>query len=136
LDPDDLKEFLKMKPDHSTMIKFVDDRLSSCIGIISAEPIIIRLIFRDITGIDEDVSEKITEFIDKIITTISKEIEILCKNNVFKDNIEPEIAASMLFGGVITMVFQYGNKNKNFMDKSITNAMSILYILGVYKNNH
>ncbi|MCL2155403.1 MAG: TetR/AcrR family transcriptional regulator, partial [Leptospirales bacterium] len=33
LDPDDLKEFLKMKPDHSTMIKFVDDRLSSCIGI-------------------------------------------------------------------------------------------------------
>jgi len=134
LDTDDLKEFLKMKPDHDTMIKFIDDRLSSCLGIISEEPIIIRLIFRDITGIDEDVSEKVSEFIDKIIIIISREIEVLCKNNIFKDNIEPDIAAAMLFGGVIMMVYQYSNKNKDYMDRKITNAMSILYLLGVFND--
>jgi AcrR family transcriptional regulator len=135
LDPDDLKKFLEMKPDPNTMIKFIDDRLSSCLGIISDEPIIIRLIFRDIAGIDEDVSEKVAEFLDKVITIIAKEIDVLCKNNIFKDDIEPEIAASMLFGAVIMMVFQCSNKNKDFMDKNITNAMSTLYLLGVYKSN-
>jgi AcrR family transcriptional regulator len=135
MDPDDLKEFLEKKPDHNTMIKFIDDRISSCIGIISDEPIIIRLIFRDITGIDEDVSEKVAEFIDRIITIIAKEIEILCKNKIFKDNIEPEVASATLFGGVIMTVFQYINKNKNYMDKKIPNSMSILYILGVYNHN-
>ena len=134
LDPDDLKEFIALKPDHDTMIKFIDDRLSSCLGIISEEPIIIRLIFRDISGIDEDVSEKVSEFLDKIIMIISREIEILCKHKIFKDDIEPDITAAMLFGGVIMMVFQYSNKNKNYMDRTITNAMSQLYILGVYND--
>jgi len=134
LDPDDLKEFLKMKPDHETMIKFIDERLSSCLGIISEEPIIIRLIFRDISGIDEDVSEKVADFLEKITAIISREIEVLCKNNIFKTDIEPDIAAAMLFGGVIMMVFQYSNKNKNYMDRKITNTMSTLYILGVYND--
>ncbi|MCL1865085.1 MAG: TetR/AcrR family transcriptional regulator [Spirochaetes bacterium] len=134
LDPDDLKEFLNMRPDHNTMIRFIDDRISSCLGIISDEPIIIRLIFRDIPGIDEDVSEKVAEFLDKIITIISQEIEVLCKSNIFKENVEPEIAAAMLVGGVIMMVFHYSNKNKNYRDKNITNAMSMLYLLGVYNN--
>jgi AcrR family transcriptional regulator len=133
LDPDDLKEFLEMEPDHNTMIKFIDDRISSCLRIISDEPIIIRLIFRDIPGIDEDVSVKVVEFLDKVIMIIAQEIDALCKNNIFKDNVEPEIAASMLVGAVIMMVFQYSNKNKNYMDRKITNAMSILYLLGVYK---
>ena len=132
LDPDDLKSFLEMKPNHDTMIKFIDERISACLGIISEEPIIIRLIFRDIPGIDEDVSEKVAEFIDKLITIMSREIEVLCKNKIFKDDVEPDITAAMLFGGIIMMVFQCSNKNKNYMDRKITNAMSILYLLGVF----
>ena len=135
MDPDELKEFLEMTPDHNSMIKFIDDRISSCLRIISDEPIIIRLIFRDIPGIDEDVSEKVSEFLDKVITVISQEIEVLCKNSIFKEDVEPDIAASMLVGGVIMMVFQYSNKNKNYMDGNIANMMSKLYLLGVHKNN-
>ena len=135
MDPDDLKEFLGKKPDHKTMLKFIDSRLSSCLGIISEEPIIIRLIFRDIPGIDEEVSERVTEFMDKIITIIAREIDVLCKNNIFKNDIVPDVAAATLFGGVIMMVFQYINKNKNYMDKKLTNSMSILYILGVYNHS-
>jgi len=135
LDSDDLKDFLEKKPHHDTMIKFIDDRISACLGIISDEPIIIRLIFKDIAGIDEEVSEKVAEFINKVITIIAKEIEVLCKNKIFKDNIEPEVAAATLFGGVIMAVFHYIDNNKNYMDKKIPSSMSILYILGVYHND-
>ena len=136
LDPDDLKDFLEKKPCHDTMVKFIDDRISASLKIISDEPIIIRLIFKDIAGIDEDVSEKVAEFVDNVITVIAKEIEVLCKNKIFKDNIDPEVAAATLFGGVIMTVFQYINKNKDYMDKKIAGSMSILYILGVYREDH
>ena len=51
-----------MKPDNETIVKFIDNRISSCLAVISAEPIVIRLIYRDIAGIDEEVSEKVSEF--------------------------------------------------------------------------
>jgi AcrR family transcriptional regulator len=134
LDPDDLKEFLKMKPDNDTIVKFIDNRIASCLGVISDEPIVIRLIYRDIAGIDEEVSEKVSEFLEKITQVISKEIEILRNNHIFKSEIEPDIAASMLVGGVMMIVYQYSNKNKNYLDQAVTKAMSILYLHGVYES--
>ena len=134
LDPDDLKDFLKMKPDNETIVKFVDERISSCLSVISTEPIVIRLIYRDIAGIDEEVSEKVSEFLEKITMVISKEIEVLRNNNIFKSEIEPDIAASMLVGGVMMIVYQYSNNNKDYLDKSVTKAMSVLYLHGVYES--
>ena len=124
LDPDDLKEFLRMKPENDTIVKFIDNRIASCLGVISDEPIVIRLIYRDIAGIDEEVSEKVSEFLEKITMVISKEIEVLRNNHIFKSEIEPDIAASMLVGGVMMIVYQYSNKNKNYLDQAVTKAMS------------
>jgi len=134
LDPDDLKEFLRMKPDNETIVKFIDNRIASCLGVISDEPIVIRLIYRDIAGIDEEVSEKVSEFLEKITQVISKEIEVLRNNHIFKSEIEPDIAASMLVGGVMMIVYQYSNKNKNYLDQAVTKAMSVLYLHGVYES--
>ncbi len=134
LDPDDLKEFLRMKPENDVMVKFIDSRIASCLSVISDEPIVIRLIYRDIAGIDEEVSEKVSEFLEKITLVISKEIEILRNNHIFKKEIEPDIAASMLVGGVMMIVYQYSNKNKDFLDKAVTKAMSVLYLHGVYES--
>ncbi len=134
LDPDDLKEFLRMKPEKDVMIKFIDNRIASCLAVISDEPIVIRLIYRDIAGIDEEVSEKVSEFLEKITMVISKEIEVLRNNHIFKSEIEPDIAASMLVGGVMMIVYQYSNKSKDYLDKTVTKAMSVLYLHGVYEN--
>lgn len=134
LDPDDLKEFLKMKPENETIVKFIDNRISSCLAVISDEPIVIRLIYRDIAGIDDEVSEKVSEFLEKVTQVISKEIDVLRINHIFKSEIEPDIAASMLLGGVMMIVYQYSNKNKNYLDQSVTKAMSVLYLHGVYES--
>jgi len=134
LDPDDLKEFLRMKPDNETIVKFIDNRISACLAVFSAEPIVIRLIYRDIAGIDEEVSEKVAEFLEKITQIISKEIEVLRNNNIFKSEIEPDIASSMLVGGVMMIVYQYSTKKKDFLDKAVTKAMSVLYLHGVYES--
>jgi len=133
LDPDDLKEFLKMKPENETIVKFIDNRISSCLAVISDEPIVIRLIYRDIAGIDDEVSEKVSEFLEKVTQVISKEIDVLRINHIFKSEIEPDIAASMLLGGVMMIVYQYSNKNKNYLDQTVTKAMSVLYLHGVYE---
>jgi len=134
LDPDDLKEFLRMKPENETIVKFIDNRIAACLAVFAAEPIVIRLIYRDIVGIDEEVSEKVAEFLDKISMVISKEIEVLRINHIFKNEIESDIAASMLVGGVMMIVYQYSNKSKDYLDKAVTKAMSVLYLHGVYES--
>ncbi|HOP30965.1 MAG TPA: TetR/AcrR family transcriptional regulator [Spirochaetota bacterium] len=133
LDPDDLGDFLERKPEMDTIVKFVDDRIASCLSVLSNEPIVIRLIYRDIVGIDEEVSEKVSTFLIKVIEIISKEIEILRDNSIFKKDVEPHIAASMLLGAIMMIVYQYSKSNKDYLDKSVTKAMAITYLHGVYE---
>lgn len=135
LDPDDLKEFIHAKPDKESMIKFIDNRVSSCLKIIADEPIIIKLIYRDISGIDDEVSDKVSGFLTKITNVIAREIDTLRSNNIFKQEIKPDIAASMLVGGVMMIVFQYTTQNQDFLDSELSKAMSVLYLHGVYENN-
>lgn len=133
LDPDDLGDFLEKKPDIDTIVRFVDDRIASCLSVLSNEPIVIRLIYRDIIGIDEEVSEKVSIFLTKIIEIISKEIEILRDNSIFKKDVEPPIAASMLVGAIMMIIYQYSKNNKDYLDKTLTKAMAITYLHGVYE---
>jgi AcrR family transcriptional regulator len=135
LDPDDLKDFLKSKPDNETITRFIDNRIASSLAVFAAEPIVIRLIYRDIAGVDEEVSEKVAKFLDNITQVISKEIEVLRVNNIFKKDIESDIAAGMLVGGVMMIVYQYSSNKKNYLESAVTKAMAILYLHGVYENN-
>jgi AcrR family transcriptional regulator len=134
LDPDDLGDFLGRKPDMETIVRFVDDRIASCLSVLSNEPIVIRLIYRDIIGIDEEVSEKVSTFLAKVIEIISREIEVLRDNNIFKKDVEPPIAASMLVGAIMMIIYQYSKDKKDYLDKSVTKAMAITYLHGVYES--
>jgi len=134
LDPDDLKEFLKVKPDYDTIVKFIDNRVATSLAVFAAEPIVIRLIYRDITGIDEEVIVKVEHFLEKINQIISKEVEVLRNNNIFKKEIDPDIAASMLVGGIMMIVYKYSNINRDYLDKAVTKAISVLYLHGVYES--
>ena len=132
LDPDDLKDYLKTKPDTEILVKWIDNRISSCLELLSNEPIVIKLMYRDIVGIDEEVSEKVQIFTDHIVETISREIGILRDNGIFNKEIDPFITASMLVGGIMMVVYQYMKQKKNFLDKNVTKSMAILYLHGVY----
>lgn len=134
LDPEDLGDFLHKKPDNDTIVHFVDERIASCLVVLSNEPIVIRLIYRDIIGIDEEVSEKVSIFLTKIIEIISREIEVLRDNNIFKKDVEPPIAASMLVGAIMMIIYQYSQKKQDYLDKSLTKAMAITYLHGVYES--
>ncbi len=132
LDPDDLGEFFKVKPDNETIINFINNRISSCLETFALEPIVIRLIYRDIAGVDDEVTMKVDLFLGKIHNIISKEIEVLRDNGIFKKEIEPDIASSMLIGGIMMIVYRYSLKNKDFLSNPVTRAMAILYLQGVY----
>ncbi|HPS59044.1 MAG TPA: TetR/AcrR family transcriptional regulator [Spirochaetota bacterium] len=132
LDPDDLKDYLKTKPDNETIIKFVDNRISLCLELLSNEPIVIKLMYRDIVGIDDEVSDKVQIFTNNIVETIAHEIAILRDNGIFKKEIDPFIASSMLVGGIMMVVYEYMKQKKNFLDKNVTKSMAVLYMHGVY----
>lgn len=132
LDPDDLKDYLKSKPDTDVLVRWIDNRISSCLELLSNEPIVIKLMYRDIVGIDEEVSEKVQIFTDHIVETISREIAILRDNGIFNKELDPFITASMLVGGIMMVVYQYMKQKKNFLDKNVTKSMAILYMHGVY----
>ncbi len=132
LDPDDLKDYLKTKPDTEVLVRWIDNRISTCLELLSNEPIVIKLMYRDIVGIDEEVSEKVQIFTDHIVETISREIGILRDNGIFKKELDPLITASMLVGGIMMVVYQYMKQKKNFLDKNVTKSMAILYMHGVY----
>jgi len=135
LDPDDLKEFLRKKPEYDTIVKFVDNRIAGVLSVFSTEPIVIRLIYRDIVGVDDEVTTHVDRFMGRITTVLSKEIEVLRNNNIFRSGVDPDIAASMLVGGIMAIVFRYSKKHKDFLDKAVTTAMSINYLHGVYEEN-
>ena len=132
LDPDDLKDYLKMKPEKEILVKFIDNRISSCLAVISEEPIVIKLIYRDITGVDDEVTEKVYIFLDNIIDIIAREITILRDNKIFQKDIEPYVASSMLVGAVMMIIYQYAKQKKSLLDKNLTKAMAIVYLHGVY----
>ena len=132
LDPDDLKDYLKTKPDTETLIKFIDNRISSCLALLSDEPIVIKLMYRDIMGIDDEVSDKVQIFMDNIVETIAREVAILRDNGIFKKDIDPFITSSMLVGGIMMIVYQYSKKKKSYLEKNVTKSMAILYLHGVY----
>jgi len=133
LDPDDLKDFLNKKPDSNVIIDFVDNRIAACLSILSNEPIVIKLIYRDIPGIDEEVSEKVSGFIERVIDIIAREIDTLKKFGVYKRDIEPSVAASMLVGAIMMIMYQFIKKNQNSLDKAVTKAIAITYLHGVYE---
>jgi len=133
LDPDDLKEFMGKKPEPSSVIDFINKRISSSIEMIISEPIVIKLIFKDIVGIDTEVVERVNKSIDSIKAVIAREIEGLIEQGVFSTKINSRITASMLVGAIMMLVYEYDRRGENLLDDNIINSITATYLSGVYK---
>jgi len=134
LDPDDLNEYLKMKPEMDVLEQFIDNRVSLSLAAMTREPIVIKLIYRDIPGVDDEVTDKVTAFLDRLIDIISKEIELLRDHQIMKDTVDPFLAASMLVGAVMMIIYQYVRRRKSVADKNLSKQIALFYLHGVYNN--
>ncbi len=133
-DHDDLQEFFKSNPDSEYVIKFIGKRISGCISVLVNEPIVIKLVFKEIIGIDADVIEKVNESLLKIAKIIGREVKEIKARNIYKTNIDPEITSSMILGGVMMLVYEYEKKNLNILDKTVIESITDNYLKGVLAN--
>jgi len=132
-DRDDLNDFLKSGPDSKSMIEFIKNRISECISVLINEPVVIKLIFKDITGIDAEVVKKINKSVMQIKKIITNEIKDIIDMGIYKSNLNPIITSSMIVGGVMMIVYEYDIKKLNALDKSVIDAIAGNYLDGVLK---
>ena len=135
LDQDDLNDFLKKNKSSGDIENFIRSRIVSATGIILNEPIVIKLIFKDIQGIDEDITAVVDKVVQKIKNFIAEEIKKWIELKVFKNNLNADITASMLVGGVMLLIYEYGKKNKNILEKESVDAIVENYLNGAFKKN-
>jgi AcrR family transcriptional regulator len=133
LDPDDLKDFLKSNPSQKELVKFNTERVGECIRVIISEPIVIKLIFKDIVGIDEEVTDRVQKFLDYIVQVVQRDIDEIKKKGIYKKGLNPEVTAIMLIGAVMFMVYQYERLDKDIMEKEVINSVVSNYLAGVSK---
>lgn len=133
LDPDDLKDFLKTNPSQKELTRFNTERITECIRVIISEPIVIKLIFKDIVGIDEEVTDRVQKFLDYIVQVVQRDIEEIKKKGIYKKGLNPEVTAIMLIGAVMFMVYQFDRMDKDILDKEVISSVVSNYLGGVSK---
>lgn len=133
LDPDDLKDFLKGSPSQKGLLKFVNERLAACIQAIVEEPIVMKLIFKDIVGIDKEVVARVNKFLHYITTVVTRNTEEIQKKGIYKKTVNSEIVSMMLIGAVMFIVYEYDQMQKNVLDDDLVNNVATNFLHGIAK---
>jgi AcrR family transcriptional regulator len=133
LDPDDINEFIEKSPDLKSVQKFIMDRISGTISVLVKEPIVIKLIFKEIAGIDEDVVIRVNRTVSIIAKTISNEVDKIMSLGIYKSSLDSRITASMLVGGIMLIVYDFDKRGADVLDKSVIESIANNYLNGVLK---
>ena len=132
-DQDDFREFFSTNPQPDKIQEFINRRLSSCISVLLGEPIVIRLIFKEIIGVDSDVNDRVNKAVGGIEKIVSQEIEELMQKGIYKNTLDPLVTATMMVGGVMLVVYEQDKLKQGIVDQSVISAMSRYYLHGVLK---
>jgi len=133
LDVDDLRDLLKTNPQPKMVLKFVMERMFGCINAIINEPIVIKLIYKDIVGIDEEVVSRVTKFLENVNKIVAREIEEIKKKGIYKKTTNSDITALMLIGAVMYIVYDFDRRKLDVLDKEVVDTMVQNYLSGVIK---
>ncbi len=133
LDPDDINDFIEKSPDNKAVQKFIMDRISGTISVLVKEPIVIKLIFKEIAGIDDEVVNRVNRTVSIIAKTISNEIDKIKSLGIYKSSLDSRITASMLVGGIMLIVYDYDKRGADVLDKSVIESIANNYLNGVMK---
>ncbi len=130
LDIDEIKEIMKKEPTKTKIEELINERISKSLTIIIKEPIIIKLIFNEIDGIDNEISQKVYEAIRNIRDIIAAEIEEIKKWGIYKNDLNPKITASMLIGGIMMMVHEHSKNEINIVNEHVVRSIVNQYLYG------
>lgn len=133
LDRDDLNDFLKTNSTHKSLIEYINNRISAAINTLISETIILKLIFKDITGIDRGVIKRINKFIEFILKAIENNIGELFKKGLCRRELNPHDVSQIMMGGILFMANNHYNKQNNKIEKNIIGDLVNNYIQGLLK---
>jgi AcrR family transcriptional regulator len=133
MDADDLKDFLKSNPNTKSLSKYLTDRLKSIISAVIEEPIVIKLIYKDIIGIDEEVIARVNKFLEYLSKILIRDIEEVKKKGLYKKNTNSEITAFMLIGGVLLLIYEYQRKDIDVLNDEVIESVVSNYLTGTIK---
>jgi AcrR family transcriptional regulator len=133
LDPDDIRDFLANDPSEKSIKKFINDRISGTISVLVNEPIVIKLIFKEIAGIDEEIINRVNRTVGRIAKIIALEVDEIKKLNLYKTEINSRLTASMLVGGIMLIVYDYEKRGMNVLDESVVEGIANNYLTGVMR---
>jgi hypothetical protein len=64
---------------------------------------------------------------------VSHEIEELIKKNIYKSTLDPKITATMIIGGVLLVVYEYGKMKQDVLNTKLIETMAMNYLHGVLR---
>lgn len=131
LDVEDLNDYFNQQADSKVMLRFLTDRIAGVIGVFVNEPVVIRLVFKEITGVDEEVTKKVDIFLGKIIKAIAREVDGIKKLGLYKPSLNSHITASMLMGGVMMIIYEYEHSGKDLLDNAVIESIAHNYLHGI-----
>ncbi len=132
-DKDDFNEFFNTGPTSEQVLEFINKRLVSCISVLLGEPIVIRLIYKEIIGVDEEVNVRVDKAISEIKKVVAYEVEELMRRGVYRAELDPRVTATMIIGGVMLVVYEYDRQNRNVLDEKLITTIARHYLHGVLK---
>ena len=129
-DQEDLKDFIRTNPAKNTTVDFITSRIRKSISILLNEPIVIKLLFKDIVGIDQEVVDRVNLSVAKIMNVITAEIDELKRFGAFNKTIDSRITASMLVGGIMILVYEYSLRRKDILQEPVVESIVSTYLYG------
>lgn len=130
-DIDDLGEYMKSNPSRESAEQFVSDRLTKCIRTMIGEPILIKLIFKEIQGIDDEVIVRVQKFIESITKIISRELDEVRTRGLYRKGLNADIVTKMIIGGVLILVHESERQKKDPLAKETVTSVVETIISGI-----
>lgn len=122
-DKDDLIDYLSESPSKTDMKKFLIDRLERCVKTLVSEPIVIKLMFKEIPGIDEEVVKRLKKFTDYISKVITRDIEELKTRKFYRNENNSGVTSLLIIGGVLLLVHEYDRKDKDLFEENVIGSV-------------
>lgn len=135
LDMDDIDTFYSNNPTKDKIIQFVTDRISRCINVFLKEPIVIKLIFKEINGVDEEVQTRVDKFVEYALKLISHDTQAIQKRGAYRDSVKPDLNSSFIVGAALLIMHELARQNKSTLDPEISKSIVNDYLYGVLNSS-
>ncbi|HOU83335.1 MAG TPA: TetR/AcrR family transcriptional regulator [Spirochaetota bacterium] len=130
-DSDDLVEFIKSDPTGDEISQFIRKKFSNCVSAVIEEPIVIMLMYKEIVGLDEDVTERTERFVDNVIKIIAKDLAELSNKGIYRRDIDPLLTSLLIFGSVQLLIHEYRRKGKDILDNNVVQSVVDMIMKGM-----